>query len=531
MKNSIRNIFLLHLFLISIGLAQPTPFPNYNYIHINNIKMWVGNDGSGSHDPITDGSGLIWPANDEDIKTLVFADGLIWGCKINGEVFVNGNTHYSGLQPGKILANGKPDIPTLDKYKVYKIRKDWETFPPGPTRDKLQKDFYGWPVEDGAPWADVNDDGKYTTTVDQPLLIGDEVLWYVSNDLDTSRSLFTFRSLPIGLEFQTTVWGYKLRNLMQDVVFKKYKIINKSLNTLEDMYFGYWSDPDIGNAGDDYVGCDSVLSLGYAYNAASYDEVYKTPPPAVGYVLLKNSKVSENNPESDQSLHMTSFIFYPASFYGPIQPNTPTEMYNNLRGRVWNGSQFYNPLTNEFTTYLLSGDPETQTGWYEGEGWPGHNMPPGDRRFLMGSGPVTMVPGDTQEVVIAILAAKGLSNVNSVTKLKDMAAKVKLIYDNYEIPDVKKIPDPLPEHFYLSGNYPNPFNPTTKIDFAIPIESKVVIKVFDILGNEVAVLTNKNYEAGEYSITFDGSNLASGVYIYNIYAREYFKSFKMLLMK
>ena len=168
---------------------------DYNYIAINQMKMWIGNNGMGSHDPNTDGAGLFWPGGENATISAVFTDGLVWGGKVNGEIRVNGDSYRYGLQAGKILSNGKDDNPFLSKYRIYKIRKDWNELPPGPTKDKYQKDYDEWPGNDGAPFYDSNNDGVYTPGIDKPLFIGDEVLWCVMNDMDTSRSLYTYGSM------------------------------------------------------------------------------------------------------------------------------------------------------------------------------------------------------------------------------------------------------------------------------------------------------------------------------------------------
>lgn len=82
-----------------------------------------------------------------------------------------------------------------------------------------------------------------------------------------------------------------------------------------------------------------------------------------------------------------------------------------------------------------------------------------------------------------------------------------------------------------SSNYPNPFNPTTKISFSIPQKSNVKLVVFDVLGREVSVLANRVYETGKYEVTFDASSLPSGVYFYNLTTAQETISKKMLLVK
>jgi hypothetical protein len=85
--------------------------------------------------------------------------------------------------------------------------------------------------------------------------------------------------------------------------------------------------------------------------------------------------------------------------------------------------------------------------------------------------------------------------------------------------------------FKLSQNYPNPFNPATKIDYTVAQAGSVSIKVYNELGQEVATLLNETLAPGSYQVTFDGKDLASGVYIYKMTAGSYVESKKMLLMK
>jgi hypothetical protein len=85
--------------------------------------------------------------------------------------------------------------------------------------------------------------------------------------------------------------------------------------------------------------------------------------------------------------------------------------------------------------------------------------------------------------------------------------------------------------FRLFNNYPNPFNPNTKIKYQLPKECKVQIKIYDLLGAEVQELLNENKEAGIYEVEFNAENLTSGIYIYRISAGNYFNTKKMILIK
>jgi len=83
----------------------------------------------------------------------------------------------------------------------------------------------------------------------------------------------------------------------------------------------------------------------------------------------------------------------------------------------------------------------------------------------------------------------------------------------------------------LSQNYPNPFNPSTTIKYQIPRNGYVTLKVYDILGKEVAALVNQQQQSGRYEVNFNAQNLASGVYLYRIRVNDYVAVKKMLLLK
>ncbi len=89
----------------------------------------------------------------------------------------------------------------------------------------------------------------------------------------------------------------------------------------------------------------------------------------------------------------------------------------------------------------------------------------------------------------------------------------------------------IPSNYSLSQNYPNPFNPTTSISFALPVAGNVELKVYDMLGKEVASLVSGSYTAGTHSVPFDASALASGVYVYKLTAGDFTDSKKMVLIK
>ncbi|MBC8182319.1 T9SS type A sorting domain-containing protein [candidate division KSB1 bacterium] len=95
----------------------------------------------------------------------------------------------------------------------------------------------------------------------------------------------------------------------------------------------------------------------------------------------------------------------------------------------------------------------------------------------------------------------------------------------------EKTAEHIPTSFELGQNYPNPFNPTTTIEFAIPKSSQVSLRLYDLLGREVATLVEKEMQPGEYHIVFDAQRLQSGVYMYSLKAGDFFQLKKLLLLK
>jgi hypothetical protein len=89
----------------------------------------------------------------------------------------------------------------------------------------------------------------------------------------------------------------------------------------------------------------------------------------------------------------------------------------------------------------------------------------------------------------------------------------------------------VPLVYSLSQNYPNPFNPSTRIEFAIPRQALVELKVYTILGQEVATLVNQILPAGRHAVTLNGASMASGVYFYRLQAGSFTETKKLLLLK
>jgi Secretion system C-terminal sorting domain len=519
-------------------------------ISINNLTMWQINNGLGSFNPTNNSSGLMWNTFTNILyPALSFSDGPLWGGRINGEIRSNGVMYRSGLSPGAKLIQDSlwtgliSDINNYKSFRIWKLRSNPKEIQDSSLLNEYNFNYENWPGELGAPYIEVLNNGRYDESIDQPRVIGDEELFFINNDYDTTVSRMCFGSDPIGIELQTLVFAYKRNNPIDDVIFKKYLMVNKGNNIVEDMYLGFFVDIDLGIPTDDCNGSDSTLGMGFTYNGQPIDEVWGTQPPATGYLLVQgpvipsvsDSAMINGHYEKDfKNLPLTSFTTY---INGSVLYKYPRlgnyegsiQVYNNMKGLFFNGNPVIDPHTGKVVKFALAGDPESKTGWYDGEGWPG-GPGPGQRYWSMGCGPFNFAPGDTQEIVIAIIAARGTDNLNSVTELKNKAEFVKQFYKDEVFPSFKQTYN-IPNQFRLYQNYPNPFNASTTIRFSTPIDAIIKINIYDILGRKVKTLLNEQRNAGAYEVNFNAARFSSGVYFYRIEAWGFIQTKKMILLK
>ena len=232
-------------------------------------------------------------------------------------------------------------------------------------------------------------------------------------------------------------------------------------------------------------------------------------------------------------------------------PSAVVHSYNYMRGIKRDGTSWLNPIfaPPKRTKFVYSGDPEMNNGWREYEGriencngdTTGNTIvptPAGDRKFAMssGSGNLVVNPGDTQTIIAAQLIARGTSNLNSVTKLKQLADVAIQLYNGGFVIGVEPISSEIPQQFKLYQNYPNPFNPTTKIKFSLPPSKGArgmitQMTIYDVLGREVSILVNEELKPGTYEVEWNGSDYPSGVYFYKLMIDDYSETKKMVLIK
>ncbi|MBE0538438.1 MAG: T9SS type A sorting domain-containing protein [Ignavibacterium sp.] len=175
--------------------------------------------------------------------------------------------------------------------------------------------------------------------------------------------------------------------------------------------------------------------------------------------------------------------------------------------------------------FLYSGNPVNHTGWI--------NTLSADQRILTNTGPFNLEENKPIDIIVCYIVGRGNDALNSISVMKNISAEAIEIYNSNftDIPTgINNEPGIITE-FKLSQNYPNPFNPRTKISWQSPVGSHQTLKVYDVIGNEVATLVNEYKPAGMYNVQFTMNNLASGIYFYRLQAGSFVQTKKMLLIK
>ncbi len=170
-------------------------------------------------------------------------------------------------------------------------------------------------------------------------------------------------------------------------------------------------------------------------------------------------------------------------------------------------------------------DRAAKWGWISG-GTGTASVGPGDIHSVISTGPINIGVGETKLAGFAILAGANLAALQANADF----AKTKWL-EILSTVSVREEGGVTPERFALFQNYPNPFNPETRINYHLAQSGLVTLKVFDVLGREVAILVDQRQDAGQYSAAFDGKALTSGVYYYQLKAGSFSQTNKMLLIK
>ena len=517
--------------------------------------------------------------------TFLFSGGFFLSGYSNGELWANAVASATLVED---YIQGEVGDPNNPNAKLYKIRSDDEPF--GYSWEDwsdavgLGADYYDGDGNGYYDPIDLNSNNQWDPNEDRPDILGDETLWCVFHDgLPVAQRRWN-TTLEVGVEVRQTVFAYFTVSELQNIIFIRYRIKYVGLtpsdpDVLTDVYFGVWDDPDIGSGGDDLVGCDTLLTGGYTYNDGPDSEYGNNPPsffvrtlsgpasyiPGVTFIDNNGNGTYDEGIDTPldtayvhrgqvlgikeypgaKNLELSSAVHYINGDPNLNDPNTKEEARNYSIGLTkfgdlpdpctWSYGQVrggvdcskVNPM------FWYSGDPVVNYGWI--------NVGPRDQRQMQNTGPFTLEKGKEFEVFVAYVVGQDADALSSVTESKNIAGIAGVLYksnfDTSSIVSVEEIHSGnIPKEFYLSQNYPNPFNPITTIEFSIPEEGSVSLVIYDVLGNEVAMLVNENLQAGSYKTEFDSHsgecrNLVSGVYFYTLKTENFIQSKKMILLK
>ncbi|MGZ5281758.1 MAG: hypothetical protein ACXWEY_05700, partial [Bacteroidia bacterium] len=390
-------------------------------------------DGKNAHFEAPKGSGT---------NTISAASLWIGGIDTKGDLHLSAQTYResgSDFWPGPLDANGKITLEVSAQYnRIWKVSKvQVDSFRMGLS---VPQSILDWPQ--AAPFVDKDNNGLYEPMKgDYPQIQGDEMLWWVFND---NLAVHTESDgVALGLEIQASAFTYNCNNddVLKNTVFLTYKIVNKSTETYKDVYAGLWADFDIGNLFDDYVGSDSTLNTFYAYNADDFDNDTVINSKSGDYAYKGFGKMLPVQSltylkgftgDNGKEMGMSKFIYYNNEVAPTGNPTLPVQYYNLLRG-YW--------LQQKSLT--LGGD-----GYYGSEipanfAFPGNINNPeewtelsaknkaGDRRGLGTFGPITLSPGETQELTAAFLYTQASSG-KTLRAVEVMKSQVQELINNYK---------------------------------------------------------------------------------------------------
>ena len=329
---------------------------------------------------------------------------------------------------------------------------------------------------------------------------------YVMTDQDSTDSLWNADSLERltpgmnGLGIQITARTYQYSDSsLHDILFLTYVLKNINTNPIPNAFFGFFSDGSVGGSDnfEDNTTRTDLIDSGIVYSFATNGIGSQTipawsgiTPGWLGEVVLETPSGDNGNPLGITSCYLVH--------YGNLLNSQDSLVYQiAFKPR--------SPVSNLYP-------PDTYDG---------------DSVWWLTSGPFTLQPEQSKRFEIAIAVA-----ADSVGLMDDLKAAIRLKANNYVTTGVVTHNHPsLPADFSLYQNYPNPFNPSTIINYQLKSVGHVTLKVYDILGREVATLVDCVQSAGDHNVVFDGSRFASGVYFYRIQTGSYVRTMKMVLMK
>ncbi len=466
-------------------------------------------------------------------------------------VMYSGGFYLSGYSDGTLWANAMATASRVEDYvpgnvgaesgKIYYVRSSDPAF---------GESWQAWAeaVEHGAKFYDGNGDGSYNPVdlngngvwdenEDAPEINGTITAWCVYNDgVPASERAYTDVE-PQGIEIRQTIWTNKTDPDLKNVFFVRYSIYNTGTvaESLDSIYFGVWTDDDVGNYVNDLLGSSPNLLTGYTYDDGE-DDFLGNKALTVMKTLLYAEKFPVNDLPDIEEMN-GSFVQYMSSHPTQGDPFTKEQaryylLGLNQAGEVINPCDWpFGAVLNEDCStidgrWMYSGNLSDSTGWI--------NIFSSDQRSMLNIGPFNIASGESVEITVAYHFSQGETNIQSVALGLD---KAQYLRDNALVLDADESSEEVPDKFTLYQNYPNPFNPTTTIKYSIPniagveTQNLASLRIYNVLGEEVATLVNEKQAPGNYSVQFDASNLSSGVYFYKLQYGNFVATKKMILLK
>lgn len=517
-------------------------------------------------------------------KGFLFSSGFFLSGYSGDELFANAVASASLVEdylPGTI-AEGSDD----PKAQIYVVQAEDEPFGTAwqawSDAVDLGADFYDGDGNGQYNPVDLNGNGEWDLHEDRPDQIGDEIGWTVYHDSVPADERRWNTVNPVGIEVRQSIFGIASADAIGNVVYIRYRIKYVGFGgpnepeQLNDVYFGAWSDPDIGGTGvaasDDLIGTDVHRNAGFVYNDGEDDD-WGTNPPSFMIDFL-SGPVSyipgETFIDVDSDGEFTDGIDTPLdtaySIQGQIKgvieflgatnlrinssigyingtppigdPDNASEARNFMLGRVGDSGEVPDPCDWGFgevfgsvdcaavnPNFWYSGDPVTQVGWI--------NTHAGDQRMMTNTGPFVLKKGEDKEVMVAYVIGQGTDALSSITEVRRNDDLAQRFYDsNFDLTtNVEPNEEEIIYSYKLYQNYPNPFNPTTRIKYETSRSSDVRLKVYDSLGQEIQTLVDEFKPAGSYEVEFNASQLSNGVYFYELRTGDFRDVKKLILVK
>ncbi len=331
----------------------------------------------------------------------MFASSLwLGGIDAGGQIHLAAQTYRqtgNDFWPGPLDTSGQTTSTICNLYdRHWKVTKaQIQSHIANPTSPSLA--ISTWPAKgnnvgggiinrDMAPFVDVNNNGIYDpTNGDYPKINGDQAIWWVINDVGNIHTESQARAL--GVEVQVMAYAFTTNNVLNNTTFYNYNITNKSDTIYNNFYIGYWTDSDLGDGFDDYIGYDSTRNAAIYYNADNSDTDYGTNIPIAAIAGISTPV------ENGVPVKMKYGGFYSNNATIQGNPSNAAHFYNYLTGKWKDG-------TNWASKYAYTGSPCNSS---EVSMVYPTLQTPADLRTIQSFGPMTLQPNQCKNITTAVI--------------------------------------------------------------------------------------------------------------------------------